>query len=617
LALVGVLVAVAAGLELVPPLVVRRLIDGPLATGDASGLLPLALAYLGATAASEGVGFFYAYLTAVAAQGALHRLRVRLFDHLQRLPIAYFDGAPLGDTISRCTADVEAVETLFSAGVTRVVGDLLRLVAAAVAMVLLSPPLAAVAALTIPPLVWVTNAFRRGVADAERANRRAVGVLNTQLQETLGGAEVLRAFAAEAVFVRRFRGALRQALAAFNQATLYAAIYPPTMALLAATATALLLWAGTGSLFAAWDVSVGTLTGFVLVFGRFFKPLTALGDEWQTVQAALSGIERISDVLSLPQDRLTAPAAAPPALDGAPAEPARTSVGRAAGGGPAAGRQMTRRAEQLVEVREVIFGYAPEQPVVRGVSVAMHAGEHVALVGRTGAGKSTLLHLLGGLYAPWSGIVRVDGRDPRSLDADARRHVVGVVPQVVQLFTGTVRENLTLGDAAAPDEAVRRAATVAGAASFIESLTCRYDTVLAGGGRGTGAQLSAGQQQLLALARALVWEPRVLLLDEATAAIDGASDAAFRQALRSGILSRGGAVLTIAHRLATACEADRVVLLDAGRVVEEGPPGALIARGGRFAALVELEAAGWAWERLPSTGADAALILPAVGGARA
>src|SRR5688572_1684003 len=174
LGLVAALVLVAAALELVPPLVLRRTIDEHLTAGRAEGLLPLAALYLAATAATELVSFGYAYLTAVAAQGALHGLRVRLFAHLQRLPLAYYDHTPLGDAISRCTADVEAVDTLFSVGVTRVVGDVVRLATAALAMVALSPPLAAIAALTIPPLVWVTNVFRRGVSDAERANRRAV-----------------------------------------------------------------------------------------------------------------------------------------------------------------------------------------------------------------------------------------------------------------------------------------------------------------------------------------------------------------------------------------------------------------------------------------------------------
>lgn len=582
LAVVAFLVIAAAGLELVPPLVIKWIIDEHLTVGKASGLLPLSVLYLAATATVEGAGFLYTYLTAVVAQGTLHRLRVQLFTHLQQLPLSFHDRTSLGDVISRCTADVETVDTLFSAGVTKVLGDLVRLATTATAMVLLSLPLALIAGLTVPPIVLVTHVFRVRVRDAERANRRAIGELNTQLQETIGGIEVIRAFCREAAFVQRFRRALRTALAAFNRATFYAAVYPPTMALLAAVTTALLLWAATRQVFTTWEVSLGTLTGFVLLFQRFFKPITALGDEWQTVQAAFSGLERILDVLALPGE-----------------EPA-----------PKSDRAGASRHQESspIALEQVVFGYLPAQPVLRDLSLVVQAGEHVALVGRTGAGKSSLLHLAGGLYAPWSGTVRVMGEDPRALDEEERRRVIGVVPQVVQLFSATVLENLTLGDAGVPMTTVHEAARVAGAHELIESLPQGYATALVGSGRGRGMHLSAGQRQLLALARALVWRPHVLLLDEATAAIDAASDAAFRAALRQWSHGRGGAVLSVAHRLSTAREADRVVVLDAGRIVEMGAPATLIRQGGRFAGLVELEAAGWEWQRAPqaSTGVSSA-----------
>jgi ATP-binding cassette subfamily B protein len=228
-------------------------------------------------------------------------------------------------------------------------------------------------------------------------------------------------------------------------------------------------------------------------------------------------------------------------------------------------------------------------------------GSHVLLVGRTGAGKSSILQLLGGLYVPWGGDVRVAGRDPRDVAPNERRHIIGVVPQVVQLFGGTVLDNLTLYDRTLGRRASERAATLAGADAFIRALPDGYDTLLSGGGRGGGVQLSAGQSQLLALARALVGDPAVLLLDEATAAIDSVSDAAVRSALRASASNGSRAVLTIAHRLATAREADRVIVVEAGRVVEAGTPAELEHRGGLFAALADLEAAGWDW-REDSTG---------------
>jgi ATP-binding cassette subfamily B protein len=582
LALVGVSVLLSAVLELVPPLLVRKIVDEHLARGRSEGLLWIAALYLGATAAVQAMGFLTEYLTAMIAQGALRRLRVRLFAHLQTLPLSYYDRTPLGDTISRCTADVETVSTLFTtatiggavasaagvasgtSGATVLLG-VVRLATIAAAMVALSPPLSLVAGLAAVPVALVTRYFQVRVRDAERASRQAVGLQNTHLQEMLGGVEVIRALGSEAAFIARFRAALRDGLAAYNRATVYSALYVPLMVILSALAMALVLWVGVAGQerLASLDISLGTLTAFVLLLQRFFVPMMTLGNEWQTVQAALAGLERIFQVLALPSEK---PAAA-------------TS------------RQPTYRPNSAIEMREVGFGYLPNRPVLRGVSLTAEPGEHIVLVGRTGAGKSSVLHLLGGLYTPWSGTIQVSGADPTVFTDDQRRRAMGVVLQVVQLFRGTVFDNLTLGDGSVSREAVERAAVIAGADAFIRALPQGYDTLL-----GSGVQLSAGQRQLLALSRALVWDPAVLLLDEATAAVDSASEVAFQAALRAVVMGSHRAVLTVAHRLAMAQDADRVLVMEAGQIMEAGPPQELIRRGGRFAALLELEAAGWDWQ---------------------
>jgi ATP-binding cassette subfamily B protein len=439
------------------------------------------------------------------------------------------------------------------------------LVTIAATMVALSPLLSLVAALPVIPVVLLTRAFQVGVRDAERASRQAVGLQNTHLQETLGGVEVIRALGSEAAFVARFRAALRDGVVAYNRATVYSALYIPLIVIFSALAMALVLWVGVAGQerLAALDISLGTLTAFVLLLQRFFVPIMTLGNEWQTVQAALSGLERVFQVLALPS------------TESAPRSP----------------HQPLSRSDAALDMRQVVFGYLPNRPVLRHVSLTVQPGEHLVLVGRTGAGKSSVLHLLGGLYTPWSGTVRVAGADPTVFTDDQRRRAMGVVQQVVHLFRGTVCDNLTLGDTSVSREAVQRAAAIAGADTFIQALPQGYDTLL-----GEGVQLSAGQRQLLALTRALVWEPAVLLLDEATAAVDSASEAAVRAAIRAAVMGRGRAVLTVAHRLATAQDADQVLVMEAGQVVEAGPPEALIRRGGRFAALLELEAAGWDWQ---------------------
>jgi len=581
LLLIGGMVLVAAVLELVPPLVVRHVIDGILARHRTTGLAGAAVLYLGATTGVTALTSTYGYLAATVAQRSLARLRARLFGHLLVLPTSYHDRTPLGDSISRATADVEAIDDLFSSSAATLLGELARLLTVAAAMAVLSPALTAAAALVVPPLTLVTRVLRRRVRDAERATRIAVGGLNAQLAEDLSGVEVIRAFGRQASFHHRSRLALRRWLRASNRSVLFNAFYAPTLNLLAATATALLLWLGARHAFGVVGVSVGTLTAFVLLFGRFFTPLVNLGDEWQTVQAALAGAERVFAVLDLPTD-LTLPT-----LLSAPR----------AGQRPGSYRGPDRPVCPAIELSSVTFGYTPGRPVLHDFSLTVRPGEHVAIVGQTGAGKSSLLSLVAGLHIPWTGWVRLTGTDPRQLDDPGRRALLGYVAQAVTLFSGTVTDNIALGDPQLTAEQIRRAARIAGADPFITALPDGYATVLSDSARGTGTQLSAGQRQLIALSRALVTTPAVLLLDEATAVIDGASDAAFRAALREHVLPTGTAVLTVAHRIATARDADRVTVLAAGRVLEHDTPEALIAAGGRFADLAALEQDGFDWQR--------------------
>ena len=564
LVILALLVLTGAMFELLPPVLIRWIVDDHLAVGKGDGLLLLAFLYFGATALGQALGFVYGYLSATVAQGVLSNLRVRLFAHLQRLPAGYFDRTPVGDAISRCTADIDTLDTVFTNGVSVLVANLFRLVTIAAAMIFLSPILSLMSAVTLPPLVVLTRFFQVRIRDAERANRRAVGEMNIHVQETLRGVEVIQAFRREANFAARFRQVLQRVLQASNRSAIYSSFYPPMTALMTYGTIAFLLWAGTRDAFAASGISIGTLTAFTLLLQRFFTPLTALGDEWQTVQGALSGAERIFEILALPVDE------------------------------PPLRLPQTQPRDGLV-CEDVVFGYSPGIPVLHGVTLRVASGEHVALVGRTGAGKTSVVHLLAGLYEPWRGGVRVAGYCPRALSDEDRRQIVGIVPQASQLFSGTVLENLTLKDESVLEPAVIEAAEISGADAFIRSLPNGYRTMLRGSGRGLGVQLSAGQEQLLTLTRALVSRPSILLFDEATSHLDGASEAALREALRSTVLTRGTAVLTVAHKLSTAREADRVIVMDHGRIVEDGAPADLIARGGRFGALLEMEAAGWDW----------------------
>jgi ATP-binding cassette subfamily B protein len=560
-------VVASALVELVPPLVVRSVINNNLVPRHAAGLLFAGLAYVFAIGADSALTFAYSYLAARVSQGAIASLRIRMFAHAMALPVSYFDHTSIGDMISRSTADVETIDELFTDGVVTLVGQLVPLVAVAIAMLVLSPVLTAVSAVVMPPLIFVTRRLQVRVRDAERRTRVAVGRLNTELAEVVRGVETVRAFGREGIFVARFRRALLRTLQAQNDSVKYNSFFAPVSGLLSAIVIAVLIWAGAGHALGSAGTNLGTLTAFILLFQNFFAPIVALGDEWQSVQAAIAGAERVFEVLDLPSD--TIPEGAEP-----------------------------EQAPVRIEVNHVDFGYENGRAVLDDVSLSVEAGNHVAVVGRTGAGKSTLLSLIGGLYAPWSGSVRVGGVDPRGIGLSDKRRLIGAVPQALQLFGATLRENISLFDPRVDSAAIEHAVELAGLGPFVATLQQGLDTRLAGEGRGEGTVLSAGQRQLVALARALVTEPSVLLLDEATAAIDGASDAAFREALRTTALQRGCAVLTVAHRISTAREADRVIVIDNGRVIEEGPPDELVRAGGEFAALSELEAAGWDWSEL-------------------
>ena len=410
LTLVYLSVLVGASLELAPPLLIRNIVDEQLVLGRSQGLLLLAVLFLAATAAVKVMVFATEYLTAIVAQRVLLSVRVQLFAHLQRLPMSYYDQTPLGDTIRRCTADVEAVSTLFStvsagggggggtSGSTVLMG-VARLITIGIAMVVLSPLLSLVAALTVVPVV-VTRFFQIRVRAAERANRRAVDMQNTHLQKALGGVDVIGSLASEGAFIARFRVALRDGLAAFNRATIYSAIYTPLMIILAGLAMALVLWLGVSAPgpLSSLDISIGTITAFILLFQRFFVPIASLGNEWQTMRSALSGLERIFQVLALPAEETA----------------------------PASQRSADDQRRPFIEMRGVSFGYLTGRPILQGVSLVMQPGETLALVGRTGAGKSSSLHLLGGLYTPWSGSVRIAGEDPSRLTEEVRRRLIGL-----------------------------------------------------------------------------------------------------------------------------------------------------------------------------------------------
>lgn len=559
LLVVLLLIPVGTLLELVHPFILRRVVDQHLKVGAAEGLGLLATLYALTFVAVQGVSFLQTYVATAVGQNALRDLRIRLFRRLGRLPISYFDRTPVGDTISRCTSDVDAVGMLFSSTLLGVFSELVRLGGIVAAMLALSPRLTLVALIAVPIVALVSRWFRRPMLAAERATRLRIGETNAQLQETLTGMEVIRAFQQEETFQSRFRRTQDGFLRAADRSGLYDSIFSPLIETLKALSIALLLWYGTRpEVFLSWSITLGTLAAFVQLLERFFGPITSLGQEYQTVQQAAAGVERIFEVLNLPVEQR------PPAH---PIPPLLTAPD--------------------VKVSEVRFGYVPGQLVLKGIALRIEPGEHVAVVGQTGAGKSSLIHLVAGLYAPEAGTLRVGGVDPYSLAPEQRRRLVGVVPQQVHIFEGTVLDNLRLGEDGISTDEVWAALGLVNAGDLVRGLPDGLDTPMGA----SGLRLSSGQCQLLALARALVRTPRLLLLDEATSSMDSETERLIREGLIRS--SAGRTTLTVAHRLASAQEADRVIVVEDGRVIEEGPPDDLASAGGWYAGVLELQQMGW------------------------
>lgn len=565
-ALIGV-VLTAMALEAVPPLVLQRLIDQHLSIGVTTGIWALAIVYLLAIFAQRAVIFAQNYCTSVVGQDILHRLRLALSQHFRDLPLRYFDATPVGDIMSRSTADVEAVNTLFTSGVVSVMADSLRVVGVLAAMFSLNIHLTLVTLIVVPIILAITEFFRRNIRSAERSTRKAVSRINSTFQESLTGIRVIHTFGQEQTFQQVLAGDLSLFLRAVNKASLFNSFFSPAMDILKGSLTVALLWIGIAA--QGKDViSLGVIVAFVQLVARLFSPLTALSDEYQTIQQALAGAERINEVLQQPVEERPGWADLPPTIQGE------------------------------VVIQQLQFGYATGREVLHQINLTVKPGERVAIVGRTGAGKTSLLSLLAGVYAPWTGSITIDGVDPRRIPPEQRRTLLGVVPQAIQLFDGSIRDNITLGDADISQEAIVHTAQTVGLHEFICSLPQGYDTYLGAG----GTKLSHGQEQLLSLMRALVMNPAVLLLDEPTSGLDADTEQRLYEAVRAESSKR--TTITISHRLGGVMDAERVIVMANGQIVQDGTPEQLTVQDGWYAMMRALESLGWQSE-VASGGAPA------------
>ena len=560
------------------PRLVQIAVDEHIVTGDVPGLLRI-VGLLAVVLIGEGLAYFgLGYLTQWIGQNALYDLRTRVFRFVERQRLAFFDKTPIGTLITRATNDIEALADLLSAGAVTMLGDLARLVFIGYFMLSLDLELGLVAMLALPPMVLATEAFRRRMRAAYRETRRQVGRLNAFMQEHVTGMSVVQIFGREGEEQRRFETVNAAHRDAHVQTVYYYALFYPVVDIIASAALALVIWFG-GTEAMREAVTVGTLIAFVQYVRMFFEPVRNLSDQLNSIQAAFAASERVFDLLdddqSLPE----------------PAEP-RHLDGRASG--RIAFENVWFAYERLPEddaqgpagdgAPDAHLPAAPDWNwVLRDVSFTAEAGETLALVGATGSGKTTILSLLLRFYEPQRGRVTIDGVDVQDLPLAELRRQVGLVLQDVFLFSGSIAENVTLGDPDVTVDRVAEAARLVGADRFIEALPAGYGSDV--GER--GATLSLGQRQLLSFVRTLLYDPAVLVLDEATSSVDTETEEMVQGAV--DVLMDGRTALVVAHRLSTVQHADQILVLHKGEVRERGGHQSLLAEGGLYRRLYELQ----------------------------
>jgi ATP-binding cassette, subfamily B, multidrug efflux pump len=550
------LVAIVAGgcASLAQPYIIKVAIDRYIAAGALAGLDRLAVIFFIVLIVGFAAEYVQTWTMQLTGQRIMFDLRMAVYGHLQRLDLRYYDRNPVGRLMTRVTSDVDVLNDLFTSGVVTAFGDVFMLVGIMAMMLWMNWQLALVAFAVLPLIALVTQWFRRNVRESYRVVRGWIARINAFLQENITGMATVQLFRREALNFARFDEIDKKHRDANIDSIFYYAVFYPAIEAISALASALIIWYGGGSVLQN-ALTLGALVAFLQYSQRFFRPISDMSEKFNVLQSAMASSERIFKLLDEPVEI------------GPPATPVRRPEG----------------ARGHIRFENVWFAYSEENWVLQDVSFEVWPGERVGIVGATGSGKSTLINLLQRFYEVQRGRITIDGVDIRKLDLAEVRGLASLVLQDVHLFSGTIADNIRLGNAAIDDERMRQAARAVHAEPFIERLPDGYASAVAE----RGSTLSVGQKQLLSFARALAFDPRVLILDEATSSVDTETELLIRDALH--VLMAGRTTIAIAHRLSTIQDMDKILVLHKGRVRESGTHQELLAQRGIYFKLFELQ----------------------------
>jgi ATP-binding cassette subfamily B multidrug efflux pump len=572
-----VVVALAAlmggsALALAQPYLMKVAIDRYIARHDLSGLNLIALLFLAVLVGAFVFEYLQTYILQYVGQRIMYDMRMQIYGHLQRVDVQYYDRNPVGRLMTRVTTDVDVLNDLFAAGVVSVFGDVFTLVGIMLVLLAMNWQLALVAFSVLPLIVFITQWFRSHVRESYRTVRLFIAKINAFLQENVGGMATVQLFGREAENFKRFDAIDRAHRDANVRSIFYYAVFYPAVEVTSALATALIIWYGGGEVIAS-VLTLGSLVAFIQYSQRFFRPISDISEKFNLLQSAMASSERIFALLDTPvtitSGQLTAD------------HGRRPGTGKAGSGSRPRAESPKPKAGHIL-FDHVSFAYSGEDYVLKDVSFEVTPGQRVGVVGATGAGKSTIVNLLMRFYDVSRGRILVDGVDIREMDLGQLRALFSLVLQDVQLFSGTIASNIRLG-ATISDADVRRAADAVHAGAFID----RLPQGLASPVGERGASLSVGQKQLLSFARALAFDPQVLILDEATSSIDTDTELLIRDALE--VLMSGRTTIAVAHRLSTIQDMDRILVFHKGELREAGDHQELLARRGIYYRLYQLQ----------------------------